>query len=430
MRAAATMLQTEAKQHLAPVWAHYTEIVAARGQGAYLYGSDGQRYLDFTCGIGVTNTGHCHPRVVAAVQAQAGTLLHGQINIVYHEPVLRLVEALLPEMPLGIDTFFFANSGAEAIEGAIKLARSATGRDAVICFQGSFHGRTSGALAVTNSKARYRVHAGALPAISHVTSYPYCVRCPRHGHDEGCCQQQLADLRELLATRAAPETVAAVLVEPVLGEGGYVVPPAWFLPALRALCDECGMLLIADEVQTGFGRTGRMFAVEHTRTVPDIMVMAKGLGSGLPISAIAASRAVMANWTPGSHGGTYGANAVACAAAEATVRVIREERLVENAATQGQALIEGLRAIQTEQPGIYDVRGLGLMVAVEFAHADGSPDGKRAKAILHTCVEQGLLVLTCGPYDNVVRLIPPLIVTREQVGDALAILRRAIEQTA
>jgi len=424
------MVEIDLKQHLAPVWAHYTEIVAARGEGAYLHGSDGKRYLDFTCGIGVTNTGHCHPKVVAAIQEQAGRLLHGQINIVYHEPVLRLVETLLPEMPTGLDTFFFANSGAEAIEGAIKLARAATGREAVICFQGSFHGRTTGALALTNSKARYRMHAGALPGAALVTSYPYCVRCPRRGAHEGCCQQQLADLNELLATRAAPETIAAVLVEPVLGEGGYVVPPAWFLPALRSLCDRYGILLIADEVQTGFGRTGRMFAVEHTRTIPDLLIMAKGLGSGLPISAIAAPRAVMAHWTPGSHGGTYGANAVACAAAAATVRAIREEGLVENAATRGLQLMEGLRALQGEQPGILDVRGLGLMVAVEFARPDGSPDGARAKDILHRCVDDGLLVLTCGPYDQTLRLIPPLIVSREQIEDGLAILRRAIEATA
>jgi 4-aminobutyrate aminotransferase len=224
--------------------------------------------------------------------------------------------------------------------------------------------------------------------------------------------------------------VAAILVEPVLGEGGYVVPPAWFLPALRALCDEYGILLIADEVQTGFGRTGKMFAVEHTRTIPDIMIMAKGLGSGLPISSIAAPRNIMARWTPGSHGGTYGANAVACAAAAATVRVIREEGLAENAAVQGQFLLEGLRALQADHPGIYDIRGLGLMVALEFARPDGTPDGKRTKDILHTCVERGLLVLTCGPFDNTLRLIPPLIVSREQVHEALTILRGAIDESA
>jgi 4-aminobutyrate aminotransferase len=333
-------------------------------------------------------------------------------------------------MPGDLDTFFFANSGAEAIEAAVKLARSATGREAIISFQGSFHGRTTAALAMTNSKARYRVHAGALPGGYHVSAYPYCRRCPRRGADEGCCQQGLADLRELLATRVPPEAVAAILVEPVLGEGGYVVPPAWFLPALRTLCDEHGMLLIADEVQSGFGRTGRMFAVEHTRTVPDIMVMAKGLGSGLPISGIAAARATMAHWTPGSHGGTYGANAVACAAAAATIKVIREEGLVENAARQGQFLLDELRALQAEHPGIVDARGLGLMAAVEFATADGAPDGARAKHILHDCVERGLLVLTCGPYDNVLRLIPPLIVTREQVGEALGILGEAIAASA
>ncbi len=424
------MLQTDPREHLAPVWARYTDIVAERGEGAYIISTEGRRYLDFTCGIGVTNTGHCHPAVVAAAREQLGRLIHGQINIVYHQPVLRLVEALLPEMPAGLDTFFFANSGAEAIEGAMKLARAATGREGVIVFQGSFHGRTTGAVALTNSKARYRLHAGQLPGGIQVTSFPYCVRCPRRGATEGCCQQGLPDLRELLATRMPPEMVAAILIEPVLGEGGYVVPPPWFLPALRALCDEHGILLIADEVQSGFGRTGRMFAVEHTKTTPDIMVMAKGLGSGLPISAIAAPRAIMSKWTPGSHGGTYGANAVACAAAAATVRVIREEKLVENAAAMGKLLIDGLRGMQANHPGLVDVRGLGLMIAAEFALADGAPDGKRAKQIMHTCAGEGLLILTCGPHDNVLRLIPPLIVNQQQVHDGLAILRAAIDASA
>jgi 4-aminobutyrate aminotransferase len=404
--------------------------VAERGEGIYIFSTDGRRFLDFTCGIGVTNTGHCHPKVVAAAQLQLGRLIHGQINIVYHEPVLRLIEALLPEMPPGLDTFFFANSGAEAIEGAMKLARAATGRDGIICFQGSFHGRTSGALSVTNSKARYRMHAGALSGSAYVTRFPYCVRCPARGRTEACCQQGLPDLRELLATRTAPETVAAILVEPVLGEGGYVVPPAWFMPSLRALCDEFGILLIADEVQTGFGRTGRMFAVEHTLTRPDIMVLAKGLGSGMPISAIVAPRAVMDKWTPGSHGGTYGANAVACAAAEATVRVIRDERLVENAKVMGELLLQRLREMMADHPGIVDVRGLGLMVAMEFELPDGSPDGKRAKRILHLCADNGLLILPCGPYDNVLRLIPPLILTESHVAEALKILRNAIDATA
>ena len=416
-------------QHLAPVWARYTEIVAERGVGSYLYGRDGRRYLDFTCGIGVTNTGHCHPRVVAAAQQQLGKLIHGQINIVYHQPLLDLVEALLPEVPPGLDTFFFSNSGAEAVEASMKLARAATGREVVICFQGSFHGRTTGALAITNSKARYRLHGGPMPGAVQVSSYPYCLRCSRRGN-EGCCQQELADLRELLATRVPPEMVAAIMVEPVLGEGGYVVPPAWFLPALRRLCTEHGMMLIADEVQTGFGRTGKMFAVEHTETTPDIMVMAKGLASGLPLSGIVAPREIMRHWTPGSHGGTYGANAVACAAATATVKVIREEGLLENANRRGASLMAGLRAMQAEGLGIADVRGLGLMIAVEFSRADGGPDGSRGKRILHECLDRGMLVLTCGPYDNVIRLIPPLIIGEEQAAEALSVLRASIEATA
>jgi 4-aminobutyrate aminotransferase len=414
-------------RHLAPVWGHYTNILAVRGEGAYLVADDGRRYLDFTCGIGVTNTGHCHPQVVAAAQEQMALLMHGQINIVYHEPVLRLVEALLPEMPAGLDTFFFANSGAEAIEAALKLARAATGREQVISFQGSFHGRTSGALSVTNSKARYRQHAGPLSGSAHVAPYPYCRRCSARGRLEGCCQRELQGLQELLATRVAPENVAAILVEPVLGEGGYVVPPGWFLPALRALCDQYGMLLIADEVQTGFARTGRMFAVEHTQTRPDIMVMAKGLGSGLPISAVAASSELMACWTTGSHGGTYGANAVACAAAAATLRVIKDEQLALNAERMGVLLRGELERLMARDPSLAEVRGLGLMLAAEFETPTGAPDGARAKAVMHACAQRGLLLLTCGPQDNVLRLIPPLVIGEAEVHQAAAILAASLE---
>ncbi len=424
-----------ARELLSPVWARYTSIVADHAQGCYIYAENGDRYLDFSSGIGVTNTGHCHPRVVAAAQEQVGKLIHGQANIVYHKPMLRLVEKLSAVVPAGLERFFFTNSGAEAIEAAVKLARYATGRPNIIAFEGGFHGRTIGTMSLTSSKAKYKAHTGPHMAGVSFAPYPYCYRCAvrRSGGAGGgsdCCQSGLPALRALLATQVYPEDVAAVLVEPVLGEGGYVVPPAQFLRELRALCDEYGMLLIADEVQTGFGRTGTMFAVEQFGVMPDIMVMAKGLASGFPLSGIAARAELMARWAPGTHGGTYGGNAVSCAAAAATIDVMREEDLPGNARAQGATLLAGLRDLQQRYPFIGDVRGLGLMVAAEMVTPDGQPDAARVKALLGACLERKLILLNCGPWDQVVRFIPPLIVDAAQIGDALGIFEAALAAVA
>lgn len=415
-----------AERSVSPVWPRYTPIVAARAEGAYVYDRDGTRYLDFTCGIGVTNTGHCHPKVVAAIREQAGRLLHGQVNIVYHPPLLELVEELQRVVPGGLDCFFFSNSGAEAVEGAVKLARHATGRPNVIVFQGSFHGRTALTMALTTSKTIYRAGYQPLPAGVFVAPYPYAYRFGWSPEEtEAFC---LREVEFLLQTQTAPEETAAILVEPVLGEGGYVVPPPGFLKGLRHICDRHGILLIADEVQSGFGRTGRWFAVEHFDVAPDVMVMAKGIASGLPLSGVAARRELMERWKPGSHGGTYGGNAVACAAAVATIRVIHEEGLVENAARMGALLMERLRSLRAEFPIIGDVRGLGLMVATELTHPDGTPAKDAAKAVVKGCLRRHLILLTCGPWDNTVRWIPPLTVTTAQIEEAVGIFREAVAE--
>lgn len=420
------MTDHEALSHLSPVWSRHWTLIVERGAGAYLYSSDGRRYLDFTCGIGVTNTGHAHPRVVQAIQEQAARLLHGQANIVVHTAMLRLVEELLNVVPAPLDSFFFSNSGAEAVEGAVKLARAATRRPNVIVFQGSFHGRTNAAMAMTTSKTIYRAGYQPLAAGVFVAPYPYPYY---YGWDaETTLRFCLRELKHLLKSQTAPEETAAIVVEPVLGEGGYVVPPDGFLPALRELCDHYGMLLIADEVQTGFGRTGRWFAVQHTGVVPDILVMAKGIASGLPLSALAARRELMERWTPGSHGGTYGGNAVACAAAAATIQVLRDEGLIENAAAMGQDLLAGLRQVQEEHPEIGEVRGRGLMIATEFTDPAGAPWTDRAKAVVRAAFEEGLLLLTCGTYDNIIRWIPPLIINTEHIQEALQRFRAAMQR--
>ena len=413
--------------HLSPVWPHLTSIIAARGEGAYIYDQDGTAYLDFTSGIGVTSTGHCHPRVVAAIREQAGLLLHGQANIILHPPLLALVEELRSIVPPDLDGFFFSNSGAEAVEGAIKLARHATARTNLIVFQGSFHGRTIGTMSLTTSKTVYRAGYQPLMPGVFVAPYPYAYR---FGWDEEQTSQFcLEELDFILATQTAPEETAAILVEPVLGEGGYVPPPASFLRALRQLCDRYGILLIADEIQSGLGRTGRWFAFEHYDFVPDIITIAKGLASGLPISGVISRLDLMKRWAPGSHGGTYGGNAVAASAAVATIQVIREEKLLENAQERGVQLLTGLRHLQEEYPEMGDVRGLGLMVGAEFRTSDRKPDKNTAKAIAQRCLEENLLLLTCGPWDNTIRWIPPLIVTAGQIDHALNVFEGALRRS-
>ena len=409
---------------ISPVWTRYTPIVAERAVGAYVYDRDGTRYLDFTSGIGVTNTGHCHPKVVRAIQEQAAKLLHGQVNIIFHPPLLELAEELRTIVPQGLDCFFFSNSGAEAVEGAVKLARHATGRPNVIVFQGSFHGRTALTMALTTSKTIYRAGYQPLPAGGFVAPYPYAYRYGWTPEEtEAFC---LRELELLLKTQTAPSETAAILVEPVLGEGGYVVPTPSFLKGLRRICDEHDILLIADEIQSGFGRTGKWFAIQHFGVAPDILTMAKGLASGLPLSGVAARRELMERWIPGSHGGTYGGNAVACAAAVATIRAIREECLLENAQRMGALLMGQLQSLQEEFPVIGDVRGLGLMIGAEFTDLDGTPDKDLAKAVVKGCLERHLLLLTCGPWDNTVRWIPPLVVTQEQIEEALVTFKDAL----
>jgi len=412
--------------HLSPVWPHYTLIIASRAEGCYVYDQSGVPYLDFTCGIGVTNTGHCHPKVVEAIRNQAGLLIHGQVNIILHEPILALIDELRTIVHPTLDGFFFSNSGAEAIEGAMKLARHATGRTNIIVFQGSFHGRTVGTMSLTTSKTIYRVGYQPLMPGVFVAPYPYSYRYS--WDEEKTSQWCLDELDYLLTTQTAPEETAAMLIEPVLGEGGYVVPPASFLQGLREVCDRHGILLILDEIQSGFGRTGRWFAYEHFGVRPDIVTVAKALASGLPISGVFSRLELMEKWTPGSHGGTFGGNAIAAAAGVATIQAMKEENMLENAQERGSQLLNGLRKIQTEYPVIGDVRGLGLMVGTEFRTPKGKPDKSTAKAVLHVCLDQKLLLLTCGAWDNTVRWIPPLIVTGPQIDEALAIFRGALQK--
>ena len=414
--------------HLSPLLKQATPVVVERGEGVYLYDEAGRRFLDFTAGIGVTSTGHCHPRVVAAAQEQVGKLIHGQYTTVMHRPLLTLAERLGEVLPEGLDSVFFSNSGSEAVEAALRLARHATGRPNVVVFHGSFHGRTVAAASMTTSGTKFR--AGFAPLMGGVVVSPFPT-AHRYGWDEATATEfALRELDYVLATMSAPAETAAFLVEPVLGEGGYVPASSAFMAGLRERADRHGILLVLDEVQTGWGRTGRFWGHQHFGVTPDVLITAKGLASGFPLSAIAASEELMGKAWPGSQGGTYGGNAVACAAALATLDVITEERLVDNARDVGAALASGLAKIAADHPIISDVRGLGLMLASEFTTPEGEPDPAAAVRAQQESVRNGLLLLTCGPFGNVVRMIPPLVVTEPQVDDALAIWAAAVEVTA
>ncbi len=412
--------------HVSPIWNRNTNLIVDHAKGSYIYDVHGNKYLDFTSGIGVTSTGHCHPKVVAAIQEQASQLLHGQINIYYHKPLLELIEALQQVVPTSMDSFYFTNSGAECIEASVKLAKHATGRTNVIVFNGGFHGRTHLTMAMTSSKVGLRRNYQPLVPGIFVAPYPYSFYYGME--DDDTTDLCLKELKKLLKGQSAPEETACMVIEPVLGEGGYVVPPIRFMQELRDICTNYGILLIADEVQSGFGRTGKFFAFEHYGIVPDIMAVAKGIASGLPLSGVITRSDLAAKWLPGSHGGTYGGNAVACAAAIATLKVIQEEGLVQNAQVRGEQLRERLKELQYLYPTmIGDVRGLGLMDAVEFTN-QGQPDPNMTKAVVSSALEKGLILLTCGTFDNVIRWIPPLIVTQQEIDQGADIFSQALNK--
>jgi 4-aminobutyrate aminotransferase len=401
--------------HLSGVWFSVTDLQVVSGHGCWVTTVDGTEYLDFTAGIAVVSTGHCHPKVAAAIAAQAQRFVHAQVNCYRHDLLEPLADRLAGITPPTIDTFFFANSGAEITEAAVKLAKQATGRPHVIVFDGSFHGRTHLTMAMTTSKTSYRAGYAPLPAGIFVA--------PFAAHDAEV-DDALAALDRMLLTTTAPSETAAVIIEPVLGEGGYVPASPRFLHGLVERCRAHGILFVADEVQTGFGRTGRMFAVEHNDIEPDILCMAKGIASGFPLSALGARASLMEQWPRGSHGGTYGGNPIGCAAALATIDVITEPGFLENVAARGAQLLEGLTKLADRDPRIVDVRGLGVMVATEFA------DPAVADAVRRHCVDHGrLLLMNAGATGAVLRWMPPLVVDEPEISLALDAFAEALVST-
>jgi 4-aminobutyrate aminotransferase len=413
-------------QVVSPSYTRSYPLVAERGEGAIVEDVDGNRFLDFNAGIAVVATGHCHPRVVEAIRKQAARLIHMSGTDFYYEELVALAEKLAEiapgEVPRRVS---FGNSGAEAIEGSIKLARYATGRDQIIAFFGSFHGRTMGALSLTARKAVQRAGFGPLiPGVVHAP-YPYCYRCPFGRQPESCAVECVKHIEDtLLKTIAPAEETAAIVMEPVQGEGGYVVPPKKFFDELARVATQNGILLIFDEVQSGMGRTGKMWAAQHFGAVPDILAVAKGIASGMPLGATVA-RADLMTWPPGAHASTFGGNPVCCAAALATIALLEEE-LMENAARMGAYLMDRMRAWPARFPHVGDVRGLGLMIGIELVRdretKEKVPDLR--DRVLRQAFERGLLVLGAG--DSTIRLCPPLVITRDQCDFAMETLEECL----
>ena len=407
--------------HLSNVWFKLTDLQVVSGRGCRVTTVDGDEYLDFAAGIAVNSTGHSHPHVVDAISRQAGRFIHAQVNVFTHDLLEPLATRLAELAPGAIDTFFFANSGAEITEAAVKLAKQVTGRPNIVVFDGSFHGRTHLAMAMTTSKTVYRAGHAPLPSGIFVAPFPD----PLAADETAEVHRALAGVDRVLATLTAPGETAAMILEPVLGEGGYAPAPAAFVTGLVDRCREHGILFVADEVQSGFGRTGRMFAVEHAGVEPDVICMAKGIASGFPFAALGTRRELDDRWPRGSHGGTYGGNPIGCAAALATIEVLTEPGFLDDVNARGRQLMDGLGELQRSEPGLRQVRGLGLMVATVF------DDPARVGAVMQHCLHEGRLILmSAGTDGTVLRWMPPLVVTATEIDEALHAFGAALKATA
>ena len=411
------------ERYISPSYTRSYPLVAKEGRGVVVTDVDGNEFFDFSSGIAVTSTGHCHPDVVAAIQKQAGELIHMSGTDFYYESLVTLAERLSKIAPMpGPHRVYYGNSGAEAVECALKLARYHTGRQQVIAFFGAFHGRTMGALSLTASKPQQRRRFGpALPGVTHVL-YPDVYR--KGEQDALACARFIEE--KVFKTTVPAEEVAAVFVEPVQGEGGYVPAPPVFMRELRRICDEHGILLVADEVQSGMGRTGKWFAIEHTDVQPDIVCMAKGIASGMPLSATLTKADIM-NWVPGSHASTFGGNPVCIAAALATLDVIEREGLLRNSQEVGDYMRRRMADWPKKHKLVGDVRGLGLMIGVELVTDQQTKERASAERdrVVELAFERGVLLLGCGP--NTVRISPPLITTKEQADVAVDVLEECVE---
>ncbi len=416
------------KEYLSPALAKATDLVMVSGSGCYLTDINGDRYLDFVQGIAVNALGHAHPKVVEAICEQSKNLINASFNLVNYESTLKLAKRISELAPGELGSIFFSNGGAEANDGAIKLAKAYTKRPSIIAFKGSFHGRTIGATAVTASNSKYRKYYEPHMGGVYFATYPCADLCPKGFNEEQITQYCLDEIKSLFQYVVAPDTVAAILMEPVQGEGGYVVPPAAFVKGVRDLCTQHGILLIFDEIQAGYGRTGKMFASENFDVVPDIMTLGKAIAGGLPMSAVVSTPKIMSEWHAGMHGTTFGGNPVAAAAANAVLDQYEDGSLLDNCNQMGTYLREKLSELKEKYTCISDVRGLGLMVAIEFSHEDGTPAPDLWNKVKKSCLEQKMLTLNCGVHGNGMRFATPLNVTKKELDEGLMILEHALKE--
>lgn len=411
-------------QVLPPVAGRATNLGIIKGMGSTVIDEKGKSYLDFTSGVGVNNVGHCHPEIIEAVKEQLDSMIHIGHNVAYYPSYIKLAEEL-NYLTGSNKMVYFSNSGAEANEGAIKLAKKATKRPAIISFNRGFHGRTLATTSITFSNSSYRKdYEGLIPSV-YSCEYPYSYRSGLSDEEE--TKRCVQNIEEVFKYQVDPSQVAAIILEPVQGEGGYIVPPKEFIQKVKALCDKHGILLVFDEVQTGFGRTGKMFAYEHFEVEPDIITLGKGIASGFPLSAVIAKRDIMEKWESGTHGGTYGGNPVSCTAALASIQILRREG-IENARKMGVYLKGQLLELQNEFKGIGDVRGLGLMIGIEFVNKEGKPDVQTVNWLKNYALENGLILLTCGSEKNVLRFIPPTTVLKDELDQSIRILKEGLQK--
>ena len=411
-------------KHTAPGVGRMTDLCIVEGKGSFVKTDNNEVLLDFATGIGTVILGHSHPKVVSAVQEQAGKITHAQVNISFHDKQLELVSRLKDVMPKGLDRFFFWNGGADAVEASWKLARHATGKKNLIVFKGSYHGRTFATMGMTTSKTIYSLGFGPFVPGVYVTPFPYCLHCPSCPGQGQCCNDPLKELDLLMKQQTAPSDTAAIIIEPVLGEGGYVPPPKGFMPKLREFCTKHKILLIADEVQSGFGRTGHYFAVDKENVVPDILVFAKGIANGHVISGIASTHELMSKQPAGSMGGTYAGNVLSCAAAIATIDAIKEEKVIDNVRKMAPQFMARLQKMQKDYPKlIRDVRGDGLMIGVEFS---ADLNASFASEVSQLCLHQGMILLTTSVFPTV-RFIPPLNISKAEMDLGLDIFENALK---
>lgn len=407
-----------------------TELGIVDTEGCYVTTESGRKVLDFASGVAVNNLGNKNPRVVEAIKKQLDTMIHVGHNVVYNESYVKLAERLV-ELTGGDTKVYFSNSGAEANEGAIKLAKYVTKRPGIISFVNSFHGRTIGCVSVTGSNSAYRKNYESLLPSVYWAKYANCYRCPFHQECHTCHMECLKQFDEIFQNLIDPESVAAIMLEPVQGEGGYIVPPKAFLEGLRNICDAHGILLIFDEVQTGIGRTGELYAYQAYGVKPDILTSAKALGGGLPLSAVIAKKEIMDQWPAGAHGGTFGGNPLACAAALETLAIIEEDNLLAHCREMGEYFINKLYALQKKYPHkIGDVRGIGLMLGMELIKEDKEPDAELTSRIKKKALEKDVMLLTCGNQHNVVRFIAPLIVTEKEIEKAVTVIDEILAEEA